>query len=1100
MKYLHSALWDGFRKTEGDTTKFDGDRFEGLVRALLNVHFPGRWIATPRTRDGGKDVVDRSIPGDTAWAECKMYRAPVSLQVVSNTLVMAVIESEVKRIFFFSYSEMIENAKAYLGKFASQTGKTVQVFDNELLEELIVSAPDLMRRYFPSALVPVNPRVVPMLPAIRSHFSSDVYVSQQQLRFIDGREKSRQHRVPIGTPCLYEIGLIARHASGTLRLRIEHEPFAPFTVLNESRVVGIGDIELAGGQMLCLPIYLAPRSSGLLTIPSLNLFVDDKPYLSLPPLEVAVSTLVHPVLVGPSVLAALHDFEIAISSGDLIRMFSVHGKSGVGKSRYLDEATALLLKNGFDLHHFDGARTGNDTIDRFIKRLLCSLWRLPDPLVIGHKGDNVSSSEDLEAESYSTVCDMVYNWKRDQFALAEDEVLAALCHGLASHRAALVIDNVQAFHPDIVVLLQRLCATVVATPGQAAIILAFNEDELLFNDAARDWLRVLRQPQGDAVRTVSLPELSPANAELFLDSLFARFAGDQTFSQAYPELVKTILAHILPRPLDLFQFIKGLEDRGAIRALSSTFTIVDFEVFHASLTSFTGIADREELFDWRMRALNVVADAKTMIAAVTYLSALSPFEIQELGIRETSYDALIDASILRWDGRGLVDFYHPSFARYFVEDTVRGRTLGAAVKQDLARRMATRRHRLGPSAEWFGIGYDVRADIESDLAVTAAQFIDQDFSGVAQNHLVADRFLKYLRERASPDTWWPWLSAVAGAAHIASQGSPRALPTRADYLLDAAKTIATLCPPSEQILNDWTHIIRETAGYVASSKEDSAGADRLLVVSLRTLDTSAAAVVGNSTRQARAQLLNRRCVTLKNLGQREAALAAANTSRTIAAAEGMYGLVCLNWIDMGYVEYGLQSRNAQLRQYWEAACTEFAVRQLGASADVRNIAVVVKLIAAKLAALTGQFRSGVEEIDALILDCRARCDSFYLLQSLATKGTLMLREALLAPADLQIDWVRVLDVARMLEDLAGSMDQAHRYRTALYLQGKVHEAQGDVARALVDYNRAASVRRNKSFDPERDALQYDIARLNGTSSASPALTTFAVGSIQLPLP
>lgn len=81
MRYLGNEAWEAFTKGNESGASFDGGAFEALIRALLNASFPGNWKATPLTRDGGKDVVDRSIPGDIAWAECKMYRRPISLQV-----------------------------------------------------------------------------------------------------------------------------------------------------------------------------------------------------------------------------------------------------------------------------------------------------------------------------------------------------------------------------------------------------------------------------------------------------------------------------------------------------------------------------------------------------------------------------------------------------------------------------------------------------------------------------------------------------------------------------------------------------------------------------------------------------------------------------------------------------------------------------------------------------------------------------------------------------------------------------------------------------------------------------------------------------------
>ncbi|MBC3916118.1 restriction endonuclease [Undibacterium sp. CY18W] len=1098
MKYLTGVAWDAFKKQGTSPPKFDGDAFETLIRVLLRASFPGDWEGTPKTRDGGKDVVDRSIPGSVTWAECKMYRAPISLQIVSNTLVMAIVEPDVQRILFFSHSEMIGNAKNYLAKFAAQTGKTIQVFDGEILEELILRSPAVMGTYFKNYSMCDALNLKKNLPHIKAYFSSDVHVSQQQIAHSDGMEKPRQHTIPIYTPCLYEIIFIARHAQGKLKLgiKLHRQEFENFEILNTNLFDKLADITLDAGQTLSVPIYLAPLLSGPLTIPALCMQDEQGLTFELPSVELTASSLVRPVLIGKKVQEYLRALEATVSSGNANRIFAVHGKSGVGKSRFVDEAMTSLLKNGYEIHYFDGLNRNTQSIEGFIKTLLCSLWRLPDAQSFLSSQSSSSPDESVAAIAYGQVSEIIYNWDTQKIKEESTLIEAALADGLRSHRAAVVVDNVQAFPAGVIAVLKKLCASVVASPGQAAFMLAFNDDDLVFNDAAADWLEVLNHSAGKDIQVLNLLEFTIQLAEEFLDNLFSRAADGHVFSETYPNLVATILDKVIPRPLDIFQFVKGLEDRGAIRAGNDVFTILDFEQFNLSLQLLDGA--RERLLDWRMERLNSIVSANLIVAAITYFGPMQAVSFVGLGIEEIALEKLVQASILRWEVSGRLAFYHPSLARHFINDTRRGKTLKLSTKQKLFSLASDETLPFTNSVEWFGLAYDVGNEVTATLPIVAASFLDQDFSGYAQNYLVADRFLQYVASRRKVDEWWGLLPSLTGAAHIASQGNVAILQSRTDYLRMLASKIAFNCPPDDSSLVHWTHLIREAAGYLAGS--DSASADQLLISALNALRDKNTTQRDLTISRAEAQFLNRRCVTLKNLGYRAEATVSGIESLELATQEDMQGLVCLNLIDLGYVEYGLRERNEGLLNYWRQANTRILNLQGGQSLEVRNIRVIGELISGTVCALTGEYDSALQSLDNLITGSRERRDSFYLLQGMATKGVVLMRRALLDSPNVASHCAKVLEISRVLEDLAGSMQQDKRYRFALYLQGKAYEALGLMDKAQREYNRASAVRITRHIDYEADALRYDVKRLAGIVGMPPAATTYSINDVLLPLP
>lgn len=1107
MRYLIESAWEQFVLKGRTPVAFDGDAFESLVRILLK-DFPGRWERTPRTRDGGKDVVDRSIPSEIVWAECKMYRAPLSLQVVSNTLVMAIIETNVRRILFFSYSDVTQNAKRYLARYGTLTGKTVQVYDGELLEALILRSLEAMQSHFPSFLAGARAYRHPggqtlVLP----DFSLDVHVRQHQLAHVQNSTKPREHHVPLNAPCIYELVLIAQHTDGIQNIQLElGQPLFPgFDVLNAEQVAGYQRLRLSAGQTLSLPIYLAPQISGELSIPSISVQSDAWPPFSLPPVPLRVSAFERPLLVGKFIREALTKLDTLVSSGNVNQIYVTSGRSGVGKSRFLDEAVMRLIRNGYEIHHFDGTyvqaeqasredTAGHTLPAQLIRSLLCSLWRLPDPVSLRDTSDPGASNGDVPLGEFGPVSQMVYEWDAQRLMSAPEAIVDLIIQGYGSRRNALIIDNVQTYPESVIAILDQVVQRIGGTPGQSLFLLAFNEDDLVFNTAATVWLRTLNANRNHALHHLSLPEFSRATAVEFINNLFGDPEGRGCYSDTHPETLDLILRKVLLRPLDLWQFAKGLEDRGAIRVNRSAFTIVDFTEFNRALEELH--PDREALLNWRLRRLCTTPGVDGVLTAITYLGPLGRHELERLSIEGTNCQMLVQASVLRENREQKLEFYHPSLTRYFNQHSRNDTLLPATAKQQLYR-FAQGMEQYTTRARWFGLAYDVGADLTPLVVACSTEFVGLDNSGASSLHLAADRLLAYVHAREDIQDWWTVLPGLAGAAHVAAQGTTAAMPTRTASLYAMASRIATAYPPRSETRRSWTHIVREMAGYVAVDEHTGEQADQVLLVALRSLDQATATDDQQDLALARAHLLNRRCVTLKRCHRHADARDEALKSCDLAQTHGLVDLVCLNWVDIGYLDYGLAERNAHLCVSWNNAIAAFQHSHPNVGQHVHDIHLIMGLVAGNLDCLANRFKQAEQHFDHLIRSSRDRAHSFYQLQGMTAKATMLLRQALLEPTLAELNCSLALDVARGLEDIAGSMLNERRHRSALYLQGKALELTGKRDEAVERYGAALAVQ----VRHEEAALQYDINRLLGKKSAfPPSASTFSVGDVYLPLP
>lgn len=152
MRVLVAKYWSHFKKiiiTKDGKKKLvrNGKKFEELVKTILDLEYgKDHWIETGETWDGSRDF-EWKTHEYYRWAECKNYESNISLNIISNTLVMAMIDFA-DEILIFSYSKIKKPVLEKLIQFADVSQKILRIYADESLEELILKHIEYLKESF----------------------------------------------------------------------------------------------------------------------------------------------------------------------------------------------------------------------------------------------------------------------------------------------------------------------------------------------------------------------------------------------------------------------------------------------------------------------------------------------------------------------------------------------------------------------------------------------------------------------------------------------------------------------------------------------------------------------------------------------------------------------------------------------------------------------------------------------------------------------------------------------------------------------------------------------------------------------------------------
>lgn len=483
MRILVSKYWTTFKKTiinedgKKKTVK-DGKKFEELIKNILDLEYgKNRWQDTGETWDGSRDFEWRT-PDSYKWAECKNYSSNISLNVISNTLIMAMIDFA-DEILIFSYSKIKEPALKKLIQFADISQKTLKIYADESLEEIIlVHMTELKDIFF--ADFPLDAIANQFLPPyISCNILSDpvtAYNMDMDLGYIP-RKPSKINFDSILCLSILIYNQSAKNISITIELNWEKSKNC-FRVLNpkEEKIICF---ELSANTTIIKKIYFE------------TIIYKDK--LNYPRVVVSnsdfqkeytfgftkCSWIGECVLQGSSYKKIKGDFQAKILNPYFFRGINIYGTSGTGKSRLLKECENIALGNGYRVIRF-GINKKNNTknfLQKIIMEFICALYDIPNM---------EEYIQESDSGTLNNIYKMLLTIKSSQI---EQQYLSTTVIPIASRklmqtRCYISFDNLQYYPDQFIMFLNDLVENLLLTNQhcKSRMGFSFNTDYIYNQD------------------------------------------------------------------------------------------------------------------------------------------------------------------------------------------------------------------------------------------------------------------------------------------------------------------------------------------------------------------------------------------------------------------------------------------------------------------------------------------------------------------------------------------------------------------------------------------------------------------------------------------
>ena len=558
MKVLTAKHWRKFKKTviyENGTSKDikDGSKFESLVKRLLDLEYGlNRWKSTGTTHDGSRDLEYRT-KNSFKWAECKNYESGIALNVISNTLVMALIDFA-DEVLIFSYSKIKKPVLKKLIQYADVSQKILRIYADESLESLILKHIDSLKEdFFPSLnLSAISTKILP--PFLSCNIIADP-VTAYTMNFDMGNISKSPEEINFNSILCLCIAIYNPHIDKReISICIDWGKcnFA-FEVLNE-KYSDSYNISLEGNCTHIEKVFFHPiHYSEKFTMPYVLISYDGiKQPFTFP--KVKCSWIGECILQGSSYQNIKKEFPAKVLNHSFFSAVHIHGTSGSGKSRMLAELQNVALGYGYRVVRFniEDLETTNDFANRMITEFICSIYDIPD------MNDFLETSDYCETNN---ICIMLANLiKKADLSIGEYEfILTNVLEKLQNSKCYISLDNIQ-YYPEqfanfLLDLLKRMLLSNNSCESRMGIVM--NTDYLYYQSKHEELYSLLISSK-DRIANYKLDGFcTDGEANLYLNQLLSH-------PNIKTEYIHKMLAASANNPYFIHSLLVSLETEGIL--------------------------------------------------------------------------------------------------------------------------------------------------------------------------------------------------------------------------------------------------------------------------------------------------------------------------------------------------------------------------------------------------------------------------------------------------------------------------------------------------------------------------------------------------------
>lgn len=666
MKYLTLSDWKPYFWDE-ENDRFSGIKFENMVAQLLKLEYPAlrageNWQRTKESWDGKKDFFQRYFDGNRMalrWAECKSYQKPVTLNILTPTLIMSTLRNA-NEVIFFSYSRLNREAIRGLQEFADVHRKRVVVYDDEKLEDLIIQYKDDDKFSFHLFFPDICAKFADISKTDPFFYEVDAYVYRQNCKYTMTELKMQKLRVNE----LFELRIFLINnelSEKTVVLEIDMEANSSYRFLDcMDRQLRIQKrIDLKGGEVSVIrTTFKITGFSHYIYLPQIRLSCGKQDTQFVPGYFKGEWLLNTPYLgdlkrLNADVKTTLQHYETVLT---------VYGTSGVGKTRYLREIQDSRLLIGEKTLWSDPGHANGNAIT-WLRQIFSKLYSLP---LIHLEEYTPQLFPEVKTR---IVIDVLYN---NHFRFTFDNyenVAAALVEAAAWQKTLLIVDNVQDFDEDTVQILNCVLNLISDMPD-VHFLFSFNTDLLDRGKAAVSLFQRLRSLyQSDEVHfpLLQITGLSPRASELFVHYCFSDHpALQRAEDQTWRPVIQKISRSAACNPLYLEQILLYLREEEIIRAEDGHLYLSNNRKLQEYLSKLPDTTQETLQKRWSPIRRNMIKAGNSPDRVLRFLSFFGEIDgslVRELKLNEDVIDYLVAAGFLQWDA-GLT-FYHPLIAKFF---------------------------------------------------------------------------------------------------------------------------------------------------------------------------------------------------------------------------------------------------------------------------------------------------------------------------------------------------------------------------------------------------------------------------------------------------
>lgn len=637
------------------------------IKTIYSRHFyKTTW--TNKRKDGGKDIIVKALKGDfIAWGECKSHHRSVDLSVIGKNVVLA-LSRKINKAIFFSVSGITLNTKIEILNVAQSHGFDVMFLDGVQLDVAILSCATVARKYFRTAyenqLSKEQGDIVVRTVLSEYEYAEDSFDYEKEQYYLANGFDVYLH-------------VFIKNLSNTdiselkVALLPKDNPDLVFYGNNETTFSLNGFTDYLWS--LKGLVFSSSNNIQLPVVRVLNPATNDVREISSGIVDASDIWLIP--LVGKKVSEFLQGevpfLQDMVEDGHT-RCIFVYGKSGMGKSRLLQEIGNKCNSYGFRTLVFDfRSKSEYEVFRELLLKLLCiplSKFKVTLSFKEFHSIVDKYSLEDvLERDLY----DFLFRGKKFQNRQTlVDMLFAFTVNPIGNTSVFLAFDNVQEVSGENQMVLWDYTQRLESVQTKALV--AFTENTEMRRDTQNYLLRYLHNEgfsgTGNFISRYKCTVLAFNEATSLLQSMLM-------LSEDSALIAQRIVSIIGCRPLDVLLTAKTLTmEKGILIKEGKHHKFHDMKRCNDFLRILPNSLER--IIEYRYKNfLSSASDPKAVEQVISLLvlfnGKVSAILIQKVGLNDKVLFALQDDMILKRqipDGSWL--FYHDSLFSFCTKHTV----------------------------------------------------------------------------------------------------------------------------------------------------------------------------------------------------------------------------------------------------------------------------------------------------------------------------------------------------------------------------------------------------------------------------------------------